>query len=212
LGKEYKQKMNDLKEKMREEAEALEKKNKPKKVANKKDVIPEPVVEKVFNPRIPEDLVNKILKRRLNENDCKNKGYVLDGYPRSHLNCQQIFIDENIVVDVSSDGGFPSNNLNKDIIPTVVFQLDSYTDDFIRNRIKTNVDPSLLTTPHYSDEGVIRRLKAYKELNESQKGDPRVIDFFNKYEIDVEVLDCKLNEKDLVDTCKSVIEKVYIYI
>jgi adenylate kinase len=190
--------MHELKEKMREEAEALEKKNKPKKPANKKDVNPEPVVEKVYNPRIPEDFLYKILKKRLNENDCKNKGYVLDGYPRSFANCQHIFIDETNTEEP----------LNKDTLPTVVFFLDHYTDDFIKHRIKTHIDPNILYTPHYSEEGMTRRLKAYRELNESTKGDPKVIDFFQKHEVDVENLDCKLSEKELVDHCKVVIEKV----
>jgi adenylate kinase family enzyme len=192
--------MQELKEKMREEAEALEKKNKPKKSVNKKDVIPEPVVEKVFNPRIPEEMVYKLLKKRLNENDCKNIGYILDSYPRSFTNCQHIFIDETNT----------EQPLNKDMLPTVVFFLDNYTDDFLKSRIKTHIDSSLLTNPHYSDEGMTRRLKAYKDLNESQKGEPKLIDFFHKYEVDVENIDCKQSEKDLIDHCKAIIEKVYL--
>jgi adenylate kinase family enzyme len=198
LGNEYKHKMQELKDKMKEEAEALEKKTKPKKVANKNDKNPEPVVERVFNPRIPDEMLYKILKQRLNENDCKNKGYIIDGYPRNFINCQHIFFDETNTEEP----------LNKEILPAVVFLLDHYTDDFLKNRIKTHVDPSLLTGPHYSDEGIARRLKTYKELNESVKGDPKLVDFFHKHEIDVEVLDCKQSERELVEHCKGLIEKV----
>lgn len=33
--------------------------------------------------RIPDDLINEAVRWRLNQNDCQNRGYILDGYPRS---------------------------------------------------------------------------------------------------------------------------------
>ena len=43
-------------------------------------------------PRIPDDLVYKLYKKRLSQNDCKFKGYVLDGYPKSFEQAKKIFI------------------------------------------------------------------------------------------------------------------------
>jgi adenylate kinase family enzyme len=37
--------------------------------------------------RIPDDIVYNLLKIRLNENDCRNRGYILDGFPRSYKDC-----------------------------------------------------------------------------------------------------------------------------
>lgn len=42
--------------------------------------------------RVPDDILYKILKLRLNENDCRNRGYILDGFPRTFKDCQNIFL------------------------------------------------------------------------------------------------------------------------
>jgi len=42
--------------------------------------------------RIPDDIVYKLLQNRLNENDCRNRGYILDGFPRSYKDAQYIFL------------------------------------------------------------------------------------------------------------------------
>jgi adenylate kinase len=34
--------------------------------------------------RIPDEFIFKLLQMRLRENDCRNRGYVLDGFPRSY--------------------------------------------------------------------------------------------------------------------------------
>ena len=34
--------------------------------------------------RIPEEIINEAVRWRLNRNDCQNRGYVLDGYPRNY--------------------------------------------------------------------------------------------------------------------------------
>ena len=33
--------------------------------------------------RIPDELINEAVRWRLNKNDCQNRGYVLEGYPKS---------------------------------------------------------------------------------------------------------------------------------
>ena len=42
--------------------------------------------------RIPDDLLYKMYKIRLKQNDCINRGYILDGYPRSHKDALGIFM------------------------------------------------------------------------------------------------------------------------
>jgi adenylate kinase family enzyme len=42
--------------------------------------------------RVPDDIIYNLLKMRLNQNDCRNRGYVLDGLPRSFKDCQNIFL------------------------------------------------------------------------------------------------------------------------
>lgn len=33
--------------------------------------------------RLPDELIYKLLKHNLNSSSCKNKGFILDGYPRN---------------------------------------------------------------------------------------------------------------------------------
>ena len=41
---------------------------------------------------IPDNLINEAIRWRLNRNDCQNRGYVLDGYPKSIEQAQDVFI------------------------------------------------------------------------------------------------------------------------
>jgi len=40
-----------------------------------------------------------LLKLRLNENDCRNRGYVIDGYPRNFKDCQYILLKKDKKID-----------------------------------------------------------------------------------------------------------------
>jgi len=76
---------------MIEEAEAAleEQKGKIKKGQ------PEPVVdpEKII-PRLPDELLCKAYKYRLEKNDCFNRGFVLDGFPRTYEQSKGVFLSK----------------------------------------------------------------------------------------------------------------------
>lgn len=42
--------------------------------------------------RIPEDIINEAVRWRLNRNDCQNRGYVLDGYPKNYKQAYEVFV------------------------------------------------------------------------------------------------------------------------
>ncbi len=52
----------------------------------------EEVDREALKVRLPEELLFKVLKIRLTENDCRNRGYVLDGFPRTYKQAQEIFL------------------------------------------------------------------------------------------------------------------------
>jgi adenylate kinase len=53
----------------------------------------EPEIDRLaLKIRIPDDIIYKLLFNRLNENDCRNRGYVLDGFPRTYKDAQNIFL------------------------------------------------------------------------------------------------------------------------
>lgn len=39
------------------------------------------------------------MANRLNENDCRNRGYILDGFPRSYDDCQNILLKKPVKYD-----------------------------------------------------------------------------------------------------------------
>ena len=45
---------------------------------------PPEVDREKLNVRVPEEFLYKMLKKRLLENDCRNRGYILDGFPRTY--------------------------------------------------------------------------------------------------------------------------------
>lgn len=42
--------------------------------------------------RFPDELMNEAVRWRLNQNDCQNRGYVLDGYPYSYDQASGVFV------------------------------------------------------------------------------------------------------------------------
>ena len=45
--------------------------------------------------RFPIELINDAVRWRLNQNDCQNRGYVLDGYPRNYEEAAGVFLIQN---------------------------------------------------------------------------------------------------------------------
>ena len=72
---------------VQEAREALEKDR-----AKKKKNLPADIYEEDYVPRLTDELVYEIIKYRLNLSDCLNRGYILDGYPRSVTDSNEIFL------------------------------------------------------------------------------------------------------------------------
>lgn len=43
-------------------------------------------------PRLKDEFLIRCFKWRLSQNDCLNRGYVLDGFPRSYKNARHLFM------------------------------------------------------------------------------------------------------------------------
>jgi adenylate kinase family enzyme len=52
---------------------------------------PEEIDREKLVVRLPDDLMFEFLRKRLAENDCRNRGYVLDGFPRTFKQAREIF-------------------------------------------------------------------------------------------------------------------------
>jgi adenylate kinase family enzyme len=137
----------------------------------------------------------------LKENICRNRGYILDGYPRNHVNAEGIFteIDENKAEDDPE-----RLRLVEEIMPNRIISLDDYTIQFLNERAKS----MNMINSHYNEEGMKRRIKAYQNMNESAIGELNIYDFFIRKKIDFIKIDCKMNEKSIIEQSKTFLEKV----
>jgi adenylate kinase family enzyme len=47
-----------------------------------------------YNPRLPDDTLYDLVKIQLNSAGCMNKGFILDGFPRSKDDAKNVFMDK----------------------------------------------------------------------------------------------------------------------
>ena len=90
-------------------------------------------------------------------------------------------------------------------MPNIVLRIDNCYDTFIKERMKKlkeiNSDPNVI------QRILDRRLKAYKELNESKKEEPNLTKFFKVNKVDILGIDGKTKEGEIVEDCKTFLEK-----
>ena len=47
-----------------------------------------------FNPRLPDDVLHELVKIQLNSAGCMNKGFILEGFPRSMVDSKEVFCNK----------------------------------------------------------------------------------------------------------------------
>ena len=162
-----------------------------------------PIDRNTMAVRIPDDLIYKLFKRKLKENIYRNRGYILDGYPRTFPDGTGVWfdIDEN-----KPEDAFDRLVLNSEILPNNIIKISDLSDDFLKNRVKSMPETSM-TNSHNNEEGLTRRLLAYRNANESQKGDPSVTEFFTEKKIELLEIDGKLNEEEILERIKIFLDR-----
>ena len=53
--------------------------------------------------RVPNKLLWEVLKIKLGKNDCRNRGYILDGFPREYKDAQNCFLKKVLQYDENGD-------------------------------------------------------------------------------------------------------------
>ena len=86
LKDEYGQKLQQKIEELKDQAEADYEKTRKKK---------DPDFDREnYHPRLTDDIVCELVQIQLNSAGCMNKGFILDGYPRSVDNAKDIFMNK----------------------------------------------------------------------------------------------------------------------
>ncbi len=167
-----------------------------------------PIDRNSLTVRIPDDLIYKLYKRKLKENIYRNRGYILDGYPRCYADAQGIFFD---IDESKPEDALDRLILNKEMIPNNIIKLDQFSDEFLKNRVK-NMPETQTFNSHYNEEGMNRRLTLYRNLNESAKGDPSVCEFFTNNNVEMIEIDSKNHEPEFLEKIKIFLERVKLFL
>ena len=182
--------------------------------------------------RLPNKYLYKLAKLKLVENACRNRGYVLDGYPRSFRDAQYVFLkrvfketkndDGDIEVEepeenddieedeVDEDGNVKEKNFAKyspdvSLMPDSIVLLDGDQDNIMR-RVRELPEQSLAGT-HWNHADLIRRFKQYRKDTNSPIGDPALADFFENWAVGVCRERCEDPERKLMEGFKIFVER-----
>ena len=53
-----------------------------------------PIDRADLKPRLPEDQIGRLIRWKLAQNACRNRGFLLDGYPRSYEDARSLWLEE----------------------------------------------------------------------------------------------------------------------
>jgi len=173
---------------------------------NEDFVVPQPDLSG-SKPKIPLELLTRIVKRKLLSKPCVNKGFILDGYPRTYEEAQLLF--SAVVADDDEGREEHDEETDKpDLDPSTNVSL-IVSLDCSEKRAKSNFQqlPDEATVEDHNDkEGFGRRWAKYKLYND-RNGDTKSSPLaFHK---DLEVLEISDQDLDGVD---STIQAISLYV
>ena len=125
--------------------------------------------------RLTDEILYKIIKLQMDTAACKNKGFILDGYPRNITDAKNIFLEKS--ADESEENPFPGHSVNKDILPQYVIVLQG-EDAQLKQKVK-DLPIEKTSGTHFTEPHMDRRLKVYREQNVHDSG-ASVQCFFSK--------------------------------
>lgn len=140
------------------------------------------IKEKGKESRIPEDIINEAVRWRLNRNDCQNRGYVLDGYPKNFKNAYEVFVhtppapEKKKPAEEGEEEEQPPEEeeeaaaalkpvLQTNIYPESVISLRS-SDIMLKRRSKALLKQNALGAPKWEREKLVQKLATYNKEND----------------------------------------------
>ena len=156
LGEEVKTKIDEERDKEAANLEEIEsKKKKPKEI-----------IKEEIKEFIPHDVLSKVIKRMLKENLYRNRGYILEGYPKSFSMAKNCFYE----INEEPQENEPKEKLLDEIMPNSLVKLLCTKNQPLIDRFKVKSEEELKNT-HYNEKDMNRRLATYRQENESTTGE-----------------------------------------
>ncbi len=102
---------------------------------------------------MPDEILFKILRIRLTDNDCRNRGYILDGFPKTYKQAQEVFLykpkkldengeeiqEEEPELEEGEEKSWEGYVIRAEIFPKSVILLESADDSLLLKRIRDNM-------------------------------------------------------------------------
>jgi adenylate kinase len=181
----------------------------------------------------PVEIINEAVRWRLNQNDCQNRGYVLDGYPRSYSEANGVFFVQNpkpepkFIIDEATGEKVPApDEMDEEALKEFLkpkFQKNIYPDsaillrgskDLISARLEKFLPgktPEEIKTWHWAPEEQERRYNIWynnNAISNYQKGDhPPMSRFFQENNTELFEVDCDGENFEMFESMRIYIER-----
>ncbi|XP_022332900.2 adenylate kinase 7-like [Crassostrea virginica] len=150
--------------------------------------------------KIEDTHVIKFFRDKLHSKPCQNQGFILDGFPKTIEQANDLFATEE--EDDAEESA--ATKFDKLIMPDYVFCLEA-TEEFLRNRVM-NLPESVVHGTHNDEEGLMKRLELYRSLNNDEE---TVLNYFDEKEYHPEKIDVTKDDspmmRDTVERIKKTI-------
>lgn len=146
--------------------------------------------------KIEDPHVIKFFRDKLHSKPCQNQGFILDGFPKTIEQANELFATEE--EDDAEESA--TTKFDKLIMPDYVFCLEA-NDEFLRNRVM-NLPESVVHGTHNDEEGLMKRLELYRSLNNDEE---TVLNYFDEKEFHPEKLDVTKDDSPMM---RDTVEKI----
>uniref|UniRef100_A0A8C4UY88 Adenylate kinase 7 n=1 Tax=Falco tinnunculus TaxID=100819 RepID=A0A8C4UY88_FALTI len=131
---------------------------------------------------LDDQYVVKFVKDKLKSMPCRNQGYVLDGFPETYDQAEDLYNLESEDEEEEVKGKI--NKCDKLITPEFIISLTA-SDEFLINRI-INLPERIVAGTHYTQDRFLQSLNLFRELNTDDK---TVLNYFDELEIHPQFID-----------------------
>ncbi|KAM9014307.1 adenylate kinase 7 isoform 4-T4 [Ara ararauna] len=151
--------------------------------------------------QLDDEYVTKFMKDKLKSMPCRNQGYVLDGFPETYEQANDLFNFES-----EDEQGAKSKIPKYDTLITPEFVISlTASDEFLINRI-INLPESIVAGTHYTQDQFLKALNVFRELNTDDK---TVLNYFDEIEIHPQFIDVdKLEDPENRFIVKEIIKEI----
>ena len=169
LYQEIKQKKEEMEELIKRTLEEHEHKKGKKKN--------EPPLDVSALKKFPNDFIAKLFKERIKRDECIMKGYILDNFPKSYIDCQNLFCVD-LPPKIIEDEEIKEVKETKEIIKGHKDKKDKDKDkdkekieeiDYNREVIKESLPDIVIMIKNYNEESLKNKIQKNPEYNEKQQ-------------------------------------------